>query len=77
MLMTPHFSVVKNIDASDIDSNNVLIKISECAFQWRTKFNPDPAKQVQDLFFSYKLLLINHLPLCFNQNIPQTSFQKH
>ena len=75
---TSLFSMVKKIDTSDIESNNILKKISECAFQWRMTFNPDRAKQAQELDFPYRMQTINHPSLCFNQNIvPQTSFQKH
>ena len=75
---TPLFSVVKNVDASNIDLNNDLKKISKWAFQWKMNFNPDPTKQAQELIFSRKVQMINHPPLFINQNvIPQTSFQKH
>ena len=49
---TSLFSVVKNVDASNIDLNNDLKKIGEWAFQWKMSFNPDPTKQVQELIFS-------------------------
>ena len=40
--------------------------------------NPDPAKQVKEVFFSRKIKKPNHPELIFN-NIPvnQTSYQKH
>ena len=75
---TSLFSVVKNVDASNIDLNNDLKKISKWAFQWKMNFNPDPTKQAQELIFSRKVQMTNHPPLFFNQNvIPQTSLQKH
>lgn len=41
-------------------------------------FNPDPAKQAQELIFSSNIQMISHPPLFFNQNIvPQTFLQKH
>ena len=43
------FSVVKNVDASNIDLNSDLKKIGEWVFQWKMSFNPDPTKQTQDL----------------------------
>ena len=46
---TSLFSVVKNIDASNIDLNNDLKKIGEWAFQWKMSFNLDPIKQAQEL----------------------------
>ena len=74
----PPSSMLKNTDASDIYLYNDLIKISEWAFQWKTNFNPDPAKQAQELIFSRKVQMINHSPLCFNQNmVLQISLQKH
>ena len=39
------FSVVKNVDASNIDLSNDLKKISTLKFQWKMNFNPDPTKQ--------------------------------
>ena len=46
---TSLFSVVKNIDVSNIDLNNDLKKIGEWAFQWKMSFNLDPIKQAQEL----------------------------
>ena len=75
---TSLFSVVKNVDASNIDLNNDLKKISKWAFQWKMNFNPDPTKQAQELIFSRKVQTTNHPPLFFNENVvPQTTFQKH
>ena len=48
---TSLFSVVKNVDASNIDLNNNLKKIGEWAFQRKVSFNPDPTKQAQELIF--------------------------
>ena len=66
---TSLFSVVKNIDASNIDLNSDLKKIGEWAFQWEMNFNPDPTNQAQELSFSRKVQMINHPPLFFNQNV--------
>ena len=75
---TSFFSVVKNVDVSNIDLNNDLKKIGEWAFQWKMNFNPDPTKQAQELIFSRKVQMTNHPPLFFNENVvPQTSLQKH
>ena len=75
---TSLFSVVKNVDASNIDLNNDLKKISKWAFQWKMNFNPDPTKQAQELIFSRKVQTTNHPPLFFNENVvPQTTLQKH
>ena len=70
------FSVVKNVDASNIDLNNNLKKIGEWAFQWKMSFNLDPTKQAQELIFSRKVQTTN--PLLFKENVvPKTNFQKH
>ena len=75
---TSLFSVVKNVDASNIDLNNDLKKIGEWAFQWKMSFNPDPTKQAQELIFSRKVQTTNHPPLFFNENVVlKTAFQKH
>ena len=42
---TSLFSVVKNVDASNIDLNNNLKKIGEWALQWKMNFNPDSTKK--------------------------------
>ena len=38
------FSVVHNINASAIDLNNALSKLSNWVFQWKVSFNHDPSK---------------------------------
>ena len=48
------FSEVNEIDTSANDLNHDLEKISEWAFQWKMKFNPDPTKQAQELTFGEK-----------------------
>ena len=58
---TSLFSVVKNIDASNIDLSNDLKKIGEWAFQRKMSFNPDPTKQA---FFNENV-------------VPKTTLQKH
>ena len=47
------FSVVKNVDASNIDLNNGLKKIGEWAFQWKISLNRDPTKQAQELIIFF------------------------
>ena len=72
------FSVVKNVNASNIDLNNDLKEVGEWAFQWNMSFNPDPNKKAQELVFSSKVQTANHPPLYFNENvIPKTTLQKH
>ena len=56
---TSLFSVVESMTKSVNKLNNDLTKISTWAL-WNMNFNPDPTKQVQDVFFSRKLQNINH-----------------
>ena len=41
---TSLFFVVQNINSTANDLNSDLIKISDCAFQWKMMFNHDPKK---------------------------------
>ena len=61
------FSVIHNISSTANDLNRDLIKISNWAFQWKMRFNPDPNKQTQDFIFSRKINKIDHPPLYFSQ----------
>ena len=61
------FSVVRNIDASNIDLNSDLKKIGEWPFQWKMNFNPDSTKQAQELIFSRKVQTRNHPPLFLDE----------
>ena len=71
-------SVVQNINSTGNDLNSGLIKISDWAFQWKMRFNPDPKKQAQEVIFSRKINKINHPPLYFNENLVKlSSTQKH
>ena len=65
---TSLFSVVQNINSTANDLNSDLIKISDWAFQWKMRFNPDPKKQAQEVIFSRKINKTDHPPLCFNEN---------
>ena len=46
---TSLFSVVKNVDAWNIDLNNDLKKIGEWVFQWKMSFNLDPSKAFRNV----------------------------
>ena len=75
---TSLFSVVQNINSTANDLNSDLIKISDWAFQWKMRFNPDPKKQAQEVIFSRKINKIDHPPLYFNENlVKSSSTQKH
>ena len=52
---TSPFLVVQDIAASTEELNNDLRKISKWAYQWKTIFNPDLTKQVQEVIFSRNL----------------------
>ena len=72
------FSVVKNVNASNIDLNNNLKKIGEWGFQWKMSFNPGPNKQAQELIFSSKVQTTNYPSLFFNENVvPKTTLKNH
>ena len=55
------FSVGHDIDTSANDINHDLKKNIEWTFQWKIKFNPDPAKQAQEIVFSKKKLFLSIL----------------
>ena len=49
------------------------MKISDWAFQWKIKFDPDPKKQPQKVIFSRKINKIDHPLLYFNENLVKSS----
>ena len=58
--------------------NNDLQVVSNCSFQWKMQFNPDPNKQAQEAYFSKKLNNENSLPVAFNNaKVATCSTQKH
>ena len=57
---TSLFSVVKNVNVSNINLNNDFKKIDEWTFQWKISVNPDPTNQAQELTFSRKVQTTNH-----------------
>ena len=71
-------SAVENMTKLSNKLNNDLTKISTWAFQWKTNFNPDLAKQVQEVIFSRKLQNNNHPCLIFNHStVSFIESQKH
>ena len=38
-------------DTSPFELNNNLQVMNNWGFQWKTQFNPDPNKQVQEVYF--------------------------
>ena len=75
---TSIFSTVFATNISADNLNNDLKKISEWAYKWKMSFNPDPAKQAQEVIFSRKLNKPLHPQIIFN-NLPvqNASSQKH
>ena len=75
---TSLFFVIHNINSTANNLNSDLTKISNWAFQWEMRFNPDLNKQAQEVIFSRKISKIDHTPLYFNQNLVKLpSTRKH
>ena len=75
---TSLFSVIHDSVITTSELNTDLARIKQWAFQWKMRFNPDPNKQGQEVFFSRKLKKVCHPPLCFsNNNASQASSQKY
>ena len=53
------FSNALDINKSATELNSDLKKISQWVYQWKIKFNPDPNKQANEIFFSRKLISNN------------------
>ena len=49
------------------------MKISDRAFQWKMRFNPDRKKQAEEVIFSRKNNKVGHLPLYFSDNLVKSS----
>ena len=75
---TSLFSVVHDITTSSCDLNYDLNRVREWAFQWKMSFNPEPAKQAQEVIFTRKLQKKDYPPLYFNDSsVKETCKQKH
>ena len=57
------FSVIQNINLAANYLNNDLMKISDWAFQWEMRFDPESKKQAPEVTFSRKINKIGHPPL--------------
>ena len=54
------------------------MKISYWALQYKTRFNPDPKNQAQEVILSRKVNKIDYPPLYYNQNLVKSlSTHKH
>ena len=73
---TSLFSLVHDVSTSVSYIINDLKLISNWAFQWKMRFNPDPSKQSQEIIFSRKKIKSFHLSVYFN-NIPVSSTSVH
>ena len=72
------FSLVLNQIQSSIELNRDLQSISEWAYQWKMSFNPDPAKQAVEVYFTRKLKPPDPPDLFFNNvKIDAKNDQKH
>ena len=49
---TSLFSVIHDVNLSQIDLNEDLDKINNWSYQWKMSFNPDPSKKAQEVIFS-------------------------
>ena len=74
---TSLFSVVQNINSAANNLDRKLMKISDWAFQWKVRFNPEARIQVQEVIFSRKINKIDHPPLYFNQSLIKSSSLHH
>ena len=72
------FSIVNNPTISANELNHDLKVISQWAYQWKMKFNPNLNKQATELLFSCKQIGPNHPSLFFNESVvPTVIEQKH
>ena len=75
---TSLFSVIHNVNSSQISLNEDSDKINKWAYQWNMSFNPDPSKKAQEVIFSRKVNNVLHTPLTFsNVNVGRIRSQKH
>ena len=75
---TSLFSVIHDVNLSQIDLNEDLDKINNRAYQCKMSFNPDPSKKAQDVLFRRKVNNALHSPLTFNKvDVDQIHSQKH
>ena len=71
-------STVNDPNSSAEELNNDLQQISQWAFQWKMRFNPDPTKPAEEIIFSLKHAHVQHPPHFFNNiMVKQVSEHKH
>ena len=72
------FSVIHDVNLSQIELNGNLDKNNNCAYQWKMSFNTDPSKKVQEIIIRQKVNNVLHPPLTFNNvDVGQIRSQKH
>ena len=72
------FSVIHDVNSSQIDVNEDLDKIINWAYQWKMSSNPDLSKKAQKVIFSQKVNNVLHPPLNFNNvDVGKIRSQKH
>ena len=75
---TSLFSIIHDVNSSQVDLNEDLDKINNWAYQWKMSFNPDPSKKAQEVMFDRKLNNVLQPLLTFNNvDVSQISSQKH
>ena len=75
---TSLYSEINDIDTSNIDINNDLVKISRWAHQWKMLSNPGINKQATELYFSQRCAKsLPPLIIFNNDNVLTSPWQKH
>ena len=62
---TSVFNVVFSTDISAEVLNQDPRTVQDWAYQWKMSFNPDPAKQGEQVIFSTKASKVEHPAICF------------
>ena len=62
---TSLFSVIHDVNLSQIDLNKDLDKINNWEYYWKMRFTPDPSKKAQEVIFSQKFNNVLHLSFNF------------
>ena len=62
------FSAVRNLNISANEISDDLKKIEAWDYQWKTSFNPNPLKEVQEVIFSRKKNKSHHSNIIFSGN---------
>ena len=75
---TSLFSKAINKKKIEIEPNRDLKLAIQWAYHWKMPFNPHPAKEAREVYFSYKRGNVPHEPLTFdNSKMQSAPAQKH